>query len=134
MRGAPIVEKEVAMSEKFGNLLKTHRMALGLSLREFCLKHSLDAGNHSRLERGMYPPPESSEKLAVLARALGLIEGSDKWMELFDVASVERGEIPCDLMNDEELVEKLPVFFRTLRAAPIDGEALDRLIDQIRRT
>ncbi len=122
------------MSKRFGALVKQHRQGLGLTLREFCLTHGFDAGNFSRLERGMYPPPESRAKVEVYAHALGLHPGSDSWTDFFDVASVERGEIPADLMDDATLVEKLPVFFRTLRATPVDPESLDKLIDQIRST
>jgi len=122
------------MSKKFGALVKAHRIALGLSLREFCLKNQIDAGNFSRVERGLYPPPESRERVEHLAKCLQLTEGSDQWVEFFDVASVERGAIPSDLLEDQELVEKLPVFFRTLRATSIDPKALERLVDQIRST
>ena len=82
----------------------------------------------------MYPPPESREKLEHYAQALGLIPGTDAWTDFFDIASVERGTIPEDLMDDVALVQKLPVFFRTLRTTQVDPESLDKLIDQIRST
>ena len=122
------------MSKRFGALVKQYRQHLGVTLREFCLKNGFDAGNFSRLERGMYPPPERRDILENYANALSLTPGSDGWTEFFDVASAERGAIPEDLMSDEALVEKLPVFFRTLRTTQVDPESLDRLIDQIRST
>ena len=122
------------MSKRFGALVKQYRQNLGLTLREFCLRNSFDAGNFSRLERGMYPPPESREKLEHYAQALGLIPGTDAWTDFFDIASVERGAIPEDLMDNVALVQKLPVFFRTLRTKQVDPESLDKLIDQIRST
>lgn len=122
------------MSKRFGALVKQYRQHLGVTMREFCLTNGFDAGNFSRLERGMYPPPESREKLEIYAHALGLTPGSDGWTDFFDVASVERGAIPEDLMDDAALVEKLPVFFRTLRTTLVDPESLDKLIDQIRST
>jgi hypothetical protein len=55
-------------------------------------------------------------------------------LELFDVAAATRGEIPRDLLTDAELVEKLPVLFRTLRGQPVSPEKLDELAELIRRS
>lgn len=118
----------------FCSLLRKLRAKRGLTLREFCLQNQLDPGNYSRLERGLYPPPQGHEQLDRYARALGLTEGSDEWLELFDVAAATRGEIPRDLLTDAELVEKLPVLFRTLRGQPVSAEKLDQLAELIRRS
>lgn len=122
------------MSRKFGALLKRHRLAKGQTLRAFCLEHGLDPSNLSRMERGLYPPPQSHELLEKYAVALGLKPGSDEWLEFFDVAAAERGEIPADLLSDAELVDKLPVLFRTMRAKQISPEVLDDLVERIRRS
>ncbi len=82
----------------------------------------------------MYPPPQNPELLEKYATALGLVRGSDEWLEFFDVAAAERGELPPDLLSDEELVEKLPVLFRTLRGQPVPPEKLDELVERIRRS
>jgi transcriptional regulator with XRE-family HTH domain len=118
----------------FSNLLRKLRMEKGATLREFCLKNKFDPGNYSRLERGLYPPPESRECLEKYAFALGLAPGTDAWLEYFDVAAAERGRIPDDLMSDAEVVEKLPVLFRTMRGTPLSSDQLDRLIEQVRRS
>jgi len=118
----------------FGSLLRKLRGKRGLTLREFCLQNQLDPGNYSRLERGLYPPPQGHEQLEKYARALKLTEGSDEWLEFFDVAAATRGEIPRDLLTDKELVEKLPVLFRTLRRQPVSPEKLDQLAELIRRS
>lgn len=102
-------------------------------MREFCLRHGLDPGNYSRLERGLFPAPQKAELLAKYAGALGLTRGSDDWIEFFDVAAASRGEIPRDLLSDEELVSKLPALFRTIRGKPISAEQLDDFIEQVRR-
>ncbi|MEE8451386.1 MAG: helix-turn-helix transcriptional regulator [Thermoguttaceae bacterium] len=122
------------MASKFGALLKRLRLQKGLSLREFCLQNGFDPGNHSRLERGMFPPPQDADRLEKYAEALGLIRGSDAWMELFDVAAAVRGEIPADLMSDAEVVDKLPVLFRTMRAKQISEDQLDELVERIKRS
>ncbi len=118
----------------FSKLLRRLRTEQGATLREFCLKHGFDPGNYSRLERGLYPPPESRDCLERYATALGLAPGSDRWLEFFDVAAAERGRIPDDLMSDAEVVEKLPVLFRTLRGTPLSSEQLDQLVEKVRRS
>ena len=118
----------------FSDFLRRLRGERGLTLREFCLQNKFDPGNYSRLERGLYPPPQSHEQIEKYARALELQEGSEEWLELFDVAAAARGEIPRDLLTDAELVEKLPVLFRTLRGQPVSPEKLDQLVELIRRS
>jgi transcriptional regulator with XRE-family HTH domain len=122
------------MSNAFGKHLKKLRIEKGLTLREFCQANGLDAGNYSRLERGLFPPPQKDSLLAKYATALGLRRGSDEWLEFFDLAAATRGQLPKDLLSDEELLEKLPVLFRTLRGSPVPLEKLDDLIDKVRRT
>ena len=119
---------------QFGKLLKEFRLSAGLSLREFCAKNGFDAGNHSKLERGKFAPPESEDRVRLYAEALGLEPGSDDWMALFDVAAAERGRIPEDILSDEELVDKLPVLFRTIRSEQQSGIDLDDLMDRIKRS
>jgi len=109
-------------------------MQAGLSLREFCLKNGLDPGNYSRVERGMFRPPQDRTIVEKYATALGLERGSDEWLQLFDLAAAERGQVPEDLMSDEELVDKLPVLFRTMRATQVSPEKLDEFIEKIRRS
>ena len=122
------------MATKFAAMLKRIRLEQGITLREFCLKNGFDPGNYSRLERGRFPPPESHELLERYAIALGIKPGSDEWLELFDLAAAERGRIPDDIMSDNNLVEKLPVFFRTMRGKPLTSEQLDELVEKIRRS
>jgi transcriptional regulator with XRE-family HTH domain len=126
----------------FGALLKRLRVKRAITLREFCKRSGFDPGNYSRLERGLFGPPQDRSKLEQYARALGLSPGEDDWLEFFDTAAASRGEIPQDLLSDEEVVEKLPLLFRTLRAKPVfrtlrakpvSPEKLDELVEQIRR-
>ena len=39
------------------------------------------------------------------------------------LASIGRGQIPPALLSDEQVMAKLPIFFRTLEGGPVD-EAL----------
>lgn len=122
------------MPSKFSAMLKRIRLEQGLTLREFCLKNGFDPGNYSRLERGLFPPPESHELLERYAIALGMKPGSDQWLELFDLAAAERGKIPEDIMSNQEVVKKLPIFFRTMRGKQLTSEQLDALVEKIRRS
>ncbi len=117
----------------FGALLKRLRVERSQTLRDFCAEHGFDPGNYSRLERGVFNPPRDREKLEKYALALELSPGSDDWLEFFDTAAASRGELPQDLLADEEVVAKLPVLFQALRAKPVSLERLDELVERIRR-
>ena len=118
----------------FGDLLRRLRTERKVTLRAFCLENGFDPGNFSRLERGLYPAPKSQHLLEKYAKAFGLEPGTDGWLEFFDAAAVSKGQLPPDLLTDAELVEKLPVLFRTLRGKPVPSEELDELVDVIRRS
>ncbi len=118
--------------EVFGEFFKVRRQALGLTLRVFCLKHKLDPGNMSRLERGLLPPPQHRDRLKEYARYLDLKKGSDDWYTFFDLAAVSKGRIPSELMEDEKVVAKLPLIFRTLRGKRFTNGRLDGLVRKIR--
>ena len=96
------------------------------------MEHSLDPGNISRIERGISSPPQSREKLEEYARYLGIEDGSDDWYYFFDYAAAATGRIPQDVMNDEKLVRKLPVVFRTLRGQKLSAEKLVELAESVR--
>ncbi|MCK4909165.1 MAG: helix-turn-helix domain-containing protein [Planctomycetes bacterium] len=117
----------------FGVFFKERRIALGYTLRRFCEEKGLDPGNLSRMERGIISPPQKKERLEEYARQLKLKEGSDDWYQFFDLASVAGGRIPPQVLNDANLIEKLPVFFRTLRGQKLTTEQLDALIEKIRK-
>jgi transcriptional regulator with XRE-family HTH domain len=117
----------------FGNYFKGLRIKRRLTLRQFCEKFGLDAGNISKLERGLLPPPQSREKLEQYAQALGLKKGTTAWYEFFDLAAASRGQIPEEILTNDKLVAKLPVLFRTLRGERVPEEKLDELIEAIRK-
>ena len=124
-------EMEMAKKTRFGELFKRLRLDTGATLREFCLKNSLDPGNLSRLERGVVPPPQNHDKLEEYAKFLGLKKGSDDWYQFFDLAAAESGKFPKDVLSDDQVVAKLPVLFRTLRGQKVTDEELDQLVRQI---
>lgn len=117
----------------FGEFVKNRRITLKLTLREFCLKHKLDPGNISKLERGILPPPKSQGKLKEYAKYLRLKEGTDDWHQFFDLAAAESGKLPKELMEDE-IIDRLPLLFRTLRGKKISKDKLDELIRKIKES
>lgn len=65
--------------------------------------------------------------------ALCLKKKSDERQEFFDLAPAERGPLPKDILDDEEVIPKLPVLFRTMRGKKSAPERIKKLIELIRR-
>ena len=118
----------------FGGYLRMLRKEKRVTLREFCRRTGADPGNVSKMERGQLPPPQDSSTLETYAEALGVEVGTDEWQELVDLAAIDRGIIPHDLMSDQELVNALPAFFRTLRGQTPNEDEMKSLVDKIRRS
>ena len=91
------------MSALFGEYFKKKRLEMRKTLRQFCLENGLDPGNISKIERGILPPPQSREKLSRYAKCLGIVEGSDEWLEFFDIARTDAGRIPEELLADKNV-------------------------------
>ncbi|MEX2093242.1 MAG: helix-turn-helix transcriptional regulator [Pirellulales bacterium] len=123
----------MANSMRFGEFFKRQRVALRKTLRQFCRENGLDPGNISRLERGLLQPPQGRETLESYAALLKLKKGSDEWYLFFDLAAAETGRIPPELLADDDVVEKLPILFRTLRGQKVSNEQLDELVRTIRK-
>lgn len=117
----------------FGEFFKEKRIALGLTLRHFCEKHRIDAGNMSKVERGILPPPKSDGLLKKYAALLNLKEGSDDWYQFFDLAAADSGRLPKELM-EKDILARMPVFFRTIRGKKLSKDKLDKLIKLIKES
>lgn len=117
---------------QFGAFLKECRLRKGLTLRAFCRRFGYDPSYISKLERDRVPIPGYTV-LGQLARNLGMAVETDEWYQFFDLADAECGRIPPELMEDEELVKKLPILFSGLRGCKDRGKALDDLAERIRR-
>ncbi len=118
----------------FAELFKTLRKERRITLRAFCDKAEADPGNISRMERGAMPPPQDRDILIRYTQALGIPEGSDDWYLFFDLAAADRGIIPKDIMEDDELVKQLPAFFRTLRGQKPTEEDLRKVVEKIKKS
>ena len=115
----------------FGEVLRQLRLEVGMTLREFCKRTGENAGNLSKIERGKLPPPDSVKKLEKYAKVLGITE-QDEIRDFLDLARLNRGEVPKDILSDEELARVLPLVFRTLRGQKVDEENLRKLAETIR--
>jgi len=121
------------MYTNFGDFFSAKRKALRKTLREFCRENGFDAGNISKLERGILPPPQSKEKRLQYALALGITEGSDDWLEFCDLATISAGKIPNDIVADKELFNAVPVLFRSIRKEGIEKEKIHQLLEMIKK-
>lgn len=118
---------------RFGQMVKELRLAQKKTLRQFCHEHGLDPSNWSKVERGVNPPPRDRGTLEGWAEALGLEAESGPSGEFMDLADIARGEIPREILSDEKLLAKLPVFFRFVRGAEPTESQLDGFIENLRK-
>lgn len=86
---------------------------MGLTLREFCRRNGFDAGNISRIERGLAPPPQTRSILESYAKALKLQNGESK--SFFELAAAETGRITDELLENQQMARKLPKLLQKLR-------------------
>ncbi|RJQ70863.1 MAG: XRE family transcriptional regulator [Desulfobacteraceae bacterium] len=121
------------MFKNFGEFFTAKRKELRKTLREFCRENNFDAGNISKLERGILSPPQSREKRLQYAAALGIKEGTDDWLEFCDLATISAGRIPDDIVSDKELLSAVPVLFRSIRKEGLDGERIKELLETIKK-
>lgn len=121
------------MATNFGRFIKELRAERRIGLREFCLQYGHDPSNWSKVERGVLSPPKNEETLAEWAKQLGLKKGEERWYQFFDLAFLAQGKIPNDILSDEELVGKLPVFFRTLRGQKPTKQELENVVKLLRK-
>lgn len=113
----------------FADFIRKERIAAGLTLREFCRLTGFDASNWSKIERNLLPPPQSRNVLESIASVLSIVPGSQVYKELMDLAALS--SVPEDLI-EPEILEQLPVFFRTVRGEKPTEEELKTLINKIR--
>ena len=116
----------------YGDYIKELRLAKGLSLREFSRRIEEDPSNWSKIERGILPAPKEHAKLLAIAKILDITEGSEEWNKLEDFASVDSATIPKYIMNDKEVLEVLPAFFRTVGSVRPTKEEIEKIIEKLR--
>lgn len=116
----------------YGEYIKELRLDKGLSLREFARRIEEDPSNWSKVERGILPPPKDRAKTLSIAQVLEVSEGSEEWNKLEDFAAVDTAAIPKYIMEDKEVVELLPAFFRTVGSTRPTREDIEKLISKLK--
>jgi len=103
----------MATTKSFGSFFRDRRKAMGLALREFCRRNGFDAGNISRIERGLVPPPQARQILESYAKALKLEDGM--WGTFFELAAAGTGRIPDEFLENQQTAQKIPKLLQKLR-------------------
>ena len=116
--------------QTFGKFVHDLRKQKEITLREFCRRSRQDPSNWSKVERDLNPPPKTKIILEQIAGALEVEPGSEDFNMMNDLVAISF--IPKELLNEEEILEKLPIFFRTVRGGPPNEKELEELIEIIR--
>lgn len=119
------------MDKKFGQTLKGLRIKKGLTLRHACRILNYDPSNWSKIERGMMSSPSDEKILRNWAKTLGILKEKEI-QEFIDKANLTQGIIPKDILLQDNIVDFLPAFFRTLRNKKPTKKEIDRLIKLIK--
>lgn len=114
--------------KRFHQFVQEKRMQKDVTLREFCRSAELDPSNWSKVERGIADPPKSKEILNRIAKTLKL--NKEETEELMDLALID--SIPPDLRPSDDVLAKLPIFFRTVRGDKPTEKELRELIQKLR--
>lgn len=114
----------------FNEYVRKTRITNKISLREFCRNTDFDPSNWSKIERGILLPPKDPKTLDKIAKFLGFEVNTNDYKTLFDLAAI--ASIPKEIVADGVL-EKLPVFFRTLRGDTPTEEELRDLINLVQQ-
>jgi len=117
------------MKSSFAKFVRERRIAAGLTLREFCRLTGYDASNWRKIERSLLTPPQSKKILQEIASVLRIETDSQDYKELMDLAALS--SVPEELV-EPEIIDQLPVFFRTVRGNNPTEEELKTLITKIR--
>ena len=116
----------------FGEFIKDLRLKNDLTLREFCRLINEDPSNWSKIERGILTPPQSEEKLKMIAEALMIDINSSEFQKMGDLAAISAGKIPKYILEDKNIVNALPAFLRTIESIKPSEEEIYELIKRIK--
>jgi len=120
-------------SQTFGKFFQQKRIEMGVTLREFCRRNDLDPGHTSKIERDLVTPPQSKDLLERRASALGIQKATEDWFTFFDLASTGAGKIPPEMLSNDEVMNALPILFRTVRNEKPTEADIEKLINAIKK-
>jgi transcriptional regulator with XRE-family HTH domain len=116
----------------FGRLIRERRRELQLTLGDFAERADIDAGNLSRIENDRVAPPQNQAVLNRICVALGYDVDHPEAKHLRDVAAIQNGRIPHDIVENEEVMAQMPLLLRSVAKHRLNPEEVDRLVELIR--
>jgi transcriptional regulator with XRE-family HTH domain len=119
------------MKTTFGQFLKTKRLELDLSLREFARKVGMQPSNYCNIESDVLPPPPA-DGLERIGKVLSLKKGTPDYEEFHDLAAQGRDEIPADVERIVKENDLLPAMLRTVEYEKVTKEQLQGIIEDLR--
>jgi len=96
----------------FGEYLKLLRSEKEISLRTLAKMLEMDAGNLSKLERGIIKPPQNEDIINKISNVLNL--NKDQKKRLIDLASSSNGDYPMDIKESLSENTAIPILLRTI--------------------
>lgn len=115
----------------FGRYFSQLRKERGYTLRDFCLKFRFDAEYVSKVERGVLPSPEHSEVESFISALEIPIESPER--ETL-VSLAETAKETAIGVNEEALLNKLPIIFRTVDNKELNKDKLNEVIRVVKNT
>ena len=115
-------------TQKFHEFLRSKRMELRITLREFCRIVDEDPSNYSKIERGVKIPP-CDDTLERYGKALNL--NSMELADFVTLGALWRRELPVKLTEDE-LAGKLPALLRIINGEVPSEEQLREAAEMTR--
>ena len=119
------------MKQTFGQFLKTKRLALDLSLREFARRIAMQPSNYCNIESDVLPPPPA-EGLERISKVLGLKKGTPDYTKFHDLSAQGRDEIPADVERIVKENNLLPAMLRTVEYEKVTKEQLRGIIEDLK--
>ncbi|HOJ19838.1 MAG TPA: helix-turn-helix transcriptional regulator [Ignavibacteriaceae bacterium] len=116
----------------FGEFVKHKRLEADLSLRNFCEQAGLDPSNWSKIERNRLNLTLEDIQLKKLAELINIKEGTPEYIRFMDLAVIAKGIIPVAVYSDAEVLEALPVLFRTATGERPTQKEKEKLIELIK--
>lgn len=113
----------------FGEYLKLLRSEKEISLRTLAKQIDMDAGNLSKMERGVINPPQNEEIINKFTTALKLDDNQRK--KLIDLASSSNGEYPMDIKEDLVDYTAIPILLRTISNKRLSEDEILNLTEKI---
>ena len=116
----------------FGRLIRERRRELQMTLGDFADKADIDAGNLSRIENDRVAPPQNQAVLNRICSGLGYDLDAPEAKHLRDVAAIQNGRLPHDIVENEEIMAQMPLLLRSVAKHRLNSKEVDRLVELIR--